>query len=104
MKKKSKNRDKEYTVIGFYRDNNQPWMEHVRGATSPRDAAIMALDEVFLRVLGREALSGGIISSGDPCVSDPCVVEVIKGKVKGILGNEKLVDLTDGLLNELGEI
>ena len=87
----AKRKQKWYTVVGVYMDNNQPWMEHVKrgngGATSPKDAALIAL-------------TSGIISEYPS--GQPAVVEVIEGKVKGILGNEKLLIAWDGgVLKEL---
>lgn len=34
---------KDYTVVGFYSDNDQPWVEWVRAATSPQDAVQRAM-------------------------------------------------------------
>jgi hypothetical protein len=62
---------KYYTVVGYYTDNNQPLVEHVHSA-SPRQAAIKAL-------AGKEALA----------------VEVFKGKHKGCLANEEVLDIKD---------
>ena len=87
----AKRKQKWYTVVGVYMDNNQPWMVYVKkgqdGAVSPREAVVSALTQ-------------GIISEYPS--GQPAVVEVIEGKVKGILGNEKLLALWDGgVLKEL---
>jgi hypothetical protein len=72
----------KFTVIGFYRDNNQPWMEHII-APDPQCAAGKALVK---------------LSSGDPVV-----VEAIAGHHKGTLCNETLMALQKGVLGEVGE-
>jgi hypothetical protein len=76
---------KPYTVIGYYRDNNQPWMEHVNApdATSGAGLALISLSEN----------SGG----------EPVVVEVIEGKHMGVLHNESLLMMQDGVMSEIGE-
>jgi hypothetical protein len=74
-----------YTVIGFYRDNNQPWMEHVT-APDPKAAA------------GKALVKLSAASSGDPVA-----VEVIAGHHNGKLCNETLMALQDGVLGEVGE-
>lgn len=58
-----------YTVVGFYRDNNQVWAEHAR-AYCPRDAAYNALKIIC-----------GKCGSGEPAV-----VDVFPGQLQSALG------------------
>lgn len=59
-----------YSVIGYYADVNQPFIQHIEGADSPESAAAMAI-----------ARAEG----------DPVVVEVIEGLHYGTLdGDETL--------------
>jgi hypothetical protein len=76
---------RDYTVIGYYRDNNQPWMAH-ESAPDPQAAAGKALARLTAQ------------SSGDPAV-----VEVIVGRHKGVLCNESLVMFQEGVMTEIGE-
>ena len=71
-----------HTVIGIFGDNQQPWMEHVKAET-PQDAARAGIKKIDKR--NDEAVG----------IADIFVVDVIKGKVKGCLCNEKVVDIDD---------
>jgi hypothetical protein len=71
-----------YTVIGFYADNQQPWMAFV-GATSPKAAAKLGIKTVY-----DNGESGAELE-------DMFVVEVVEGQRPGILGNQKVVSLKD---------
>jgi hypothetical protein len=71
-----------YTVIGFYKDNNQPWMDHTK-ADSPQAAARASIQKMF------KSNDGGVP------LEDIIVVEVIEGHVKGCLCNEKIVNADD---------
>ena len=61
---------KVYTVIGFYRDNDQPFIEWVKART-PQEACKKAKD------IRKDSSTG--------------VVDVIEGKHKGCLCNETIV-------------
>ena len=78
---------KWFTVVGFYRDNNQVWVEHAR-AFSPEAAAYTAVKAVYVKTDG---------------ASDPAVVDVFKGKQRGMLGTENIMVLAQGepLLEEV---
>ena len=56
--------NKFYTVVGYYTDNNQPWVRHVK-ASSPLEAAIKAVNG-----------------------SSKIVVEVFEGRQYGILQSD----------------
>lgn len=73
---------KHYTVIGFYSDNNQPWMSFVK-AGSPKVAAKKGIKAVY-----DNGESGAELE-------DMFVVEVVEGKRHGLLGNQKVVSLND---------
>ena len=62
---------KQYTVIGYYADNAQPYMGWVTAA-SPAAAA-------------RKAIASS--DAGEELM----VVEVVTGKIKGVLGNDKVM-------------
>jgi hypothetical protein len=89
----AKRKQKYYTVIGVYTENNQPWIQWIKkgersgGAISPKDAALMAL-------------TSGVIAEYPS--GNPAVIEVLEGKFKGVLGNEKLLALWDN--SELKEV
>jgi hypothetical protein len=73
-------KNKPYTVIGLYCDNQQPWMAHVM-AKDPRRAAIAAMKKLE--------------NGPDKCDIDNLVaIEVIEGKVRGVLGNDEPLSLT----------
>lgn len=59
-----------FTVIGFYQDNNQPFMDWVE-ATSPQEAATTA----------QKRRKGSAVG----------IVEVVCGKVTGCLLNEEVI-------------
>lgn len=72
-------KNKPYTVIGLYCDNQQPWMAHVMAKT-PRTAAIAAIKKLE--------------NGPDKCDADNLVViEVVEGKVRGVLGNDAPLSL-----------
>ena len=71
-----------YTVVGFYRDNNQVWAEHAR-AYCPRDAAYSALKAIT------EKCGSG----------EPAIVDVFPGQLKSMLGNENICVLGQGELS-----
>ena len=70
-----------YTVIGIYADTQEPWMEHVKNAPNPKEAAIQAINKLSDR------------SGADP--DDMFVVEVIEGCHTGTLSNDKVMSLND---------
>ena len=70
---------KDWTVVGYYRDNNQPWMEFVKAETAQR-AALAAV-----------SMAPDSVSS-----TDRAVVEVVEGNHKGCLLNEEVL-FEDGL-------
>jgi hypothetical protein len=61
----------KYTVVGFYHDNSQPFVDWVEGVFEPIDAANLAI--------GRRR------------EHDPAVVEVLEGHHKGLLKNEEVL-------------
>jgi predicted metallopeptidase len=69
----------DYTVIGIFGDNQQPWMEHVKALT-PKAAALAGIKKIDKR------------NDGGVEVEDLFVIEVIRGHVKGCLCNEKVVN------------
>jgi hypothetical protein len=71
-----------YTVIGFYADNNQPWMAFVK-SSSPKAAAKLGIKMVY-----DNGESGANLE-------DMFVVEVVEGQRHGELGNQKVVSLKD---------
>jgi hypothetical protein len=72
----------DYTVIGIYADTQEPWMEHVKNASDPKEAAIQAINKLSDR------------SGADP--DDMYVLEVIEGIHSGTLNNDNALNL-DGL-------
>jgi hypothetical protein len=70
----------DYTVIGFYDADEQPWMTHVK-AGKPTEAA-----EKGARKISKSSSVG---------LNQVYIVEVIKGKVKGCLGNNEIYSLWD---------
>ena len=72
-----------YTVVGYYLDNNQPWIDHVKKAKSPKDAALKAIQQML------EASEHSVEED------DLFVVEVIKGTHQGCLGNETSLNKPD---------
>ena len=71
----------DYTVIGIYADSQEPWMEHVKNAPDPKEAAIQAINKLSDR------------SGADP--DDMFVVEAIEGCHTGTLNNDKVLSLND---------
>ena len=76
-------KEKSYTVIGIYADNQQPWMTHVEKAASPKDAAKKGIAITY--------------NNGENGVEleDIFVVEVLEGYAYGILGKDVIVSLKD---------
>lgn len=74
---------KNYTVIGSYGDNSQPWMAHVANSTSPRAAAKRGIRDIYAK--GENGVE----------LEDIFVVEVIEGYVMGTLGNDAVLDIKD---------
>ena len=66
---------KDYTVVGFWADNQQPWAQWVK-ALNPREAASLAVWEISK-------------SEYDP--DDAFVVEVLVGHHKCVLGDDEVV-------------
>ena len=81
-KKRVEAKQKNYTVVGIYGDNQQPWMEHVKAET-PKAAALGGIKKIDKR------------NDGAVEIEDIFVVDVIEGTVKGCLCNEKVVDRDD---------
>jgi len=75
---KRKNRS-WFTVVGFYRDNNQVWVEH-SWAFDPQDASYSAVKALYEKAES----------------SDPAVVDVFKGKQKGLLQTENIMVFAQG--------
>ena len=73
---------KDYTVIGFYADNQQPWMAFVVAGT-PKAAVKKGIKTVY-----DNGESGAELE-------DMFVVEVVEGQCHGVLGNQKAVSLKD---------
>jgi len=72
-------KNKTYTIVGLYADTQQPWMEYAK-AKDPNRAAIAAM-----RKLER---------GPDKCdIDNLVVIEVIEGKVRGVLGNDEPLSL-----------
>jgi hypothetical protein len=67
-----------YTVLGLYADNQQPWTTHV-SAKDPTAAAIKGIKEME--------------KSYDADINDLFVVEVVAGKVEGLLGNDSCMNI-----------
>ena len=65
----------KYTIVGYYRDNNQPFVGHIKAAT-PQQAAKQALEKAADQNL------------------DLYVVEAFKGYRQGQLANETTVQLS----------
>jgi hypothetical protein len=76
-------KDKSYTVIGIYGDNQQPWMAHIEEASSPKDAAKKGIAITY--------------NKGENGVEqeDIFVLEVLEGYANGVLGNDVVVSLKD---------
>jgi hypothetical protein len=73
---------KKYTVIGFYADNQQPWMSFVE-ASSPKAAAKKGIKTVY-----DNGESGAELQ-------DMFVIEVLAGQQYGLLGNQKVSSLRE---------
>jgi hypothetical protein len=73
---------KDYTVIGFYGDNKQPWMSFVV-ASSSKAAAKKGIKTTY-----DNGESGAELE-------DMFVVEVVAGQMYGLLGNQKVISLKD---------
>ena len=72
----------DYTVIGFYADNQQPWIAFVVAGT-PKAAAKKGIKTVW-----DNGESGAVLE-------DMFVVEVVDGQRHGVLGNQKVCSLKD---------
>jgi hypothetical protein len=73
---------KDYSVVGIYADNQQPWITWVRASTL-KEAALKGIKKTYNK--GQNGVE----------LKDIFVVDVIKGKVKGCLSNDKVVSLKD---------
>lgn len=72
-----------YTVIGLYKDNEQPWMVHVQ-AGNPRGAAAAGVESMLAtNEWDRDQ------------AENMSVVEVVAGERPGLLGNQKILDGDD---------
>jgi hypothetical protein len=69
-----------YTVIGFYRDNEQPWMGYAVGVT--------ALEAAIKAIQNQSKLDGQ--DEDDDRIT---VVEVVAGKRQGRLGNDMCLNI-----------
>jgi hypothetical protein len=74
-------KEKSYTVIGIYGDNQQPWMAHVEDASSPKDAAKKGIVITYNK--GENGVE----------LEDIFVVEVVEGYVNGVLCNDAVLSL-----------
>ena len=70
----------DYSVVGIYADNQQPWINWVR-ATTPKEAALKGIKKTC--------------KNGDVEETNILVVDVLKGKVKGYLCNDTVVSKRD---------
>jgi hypothetical protein len=68
----------KYTVVGYYADNLQPWVQHV-SSTDPHQAAATAVKKL-------ETETG-------PHAQSPYVVEVFEGRLYGCLGNDSCIQM-----------
>ncbi len=75
----------KYTIVGFYRDNDQPWVEHAE-AGNANDAVKAA---VFAKADGDESYGA----------DDITIVEAFDGHLQGTLCNEKTYDSAEILAN-----
>lgn len=71
---------KPYTVVGFYADNQQPWVTFVE-AGHPKAAAKKGVTQLY------DNGSYGVE------LEDIFVVEVFEGHLQGKLGNQKVCSL-----------
>ena len=71
---------KKCTVIGFYADNQQPWITFVE-ASSPKIAARKGIRQLY---------DNGSCGAE---LEDIFVVEVLAGHNQGLLGNQKVSSL-----------
>lgn len=71
-----------YTVIGFYRDNDQPFIQHVM-AKDPKAAAVVAVCSA--------SLEDDEVKDWNPLN----VVEVLEGHHQGVLANEQIIEETE---------
>jgi len=71
---------KKYTVVGFYADNQQPWISFVE-AVSPKVAARKGIRQLYDN------------GSCGAALEDIFVVEVLAGHNQGLLGNQKVSSL-----------
>jgi hypothetical protein len=71
---------KKYTVVGFYADNQQPWITFVEAA-SPKIAARKGIRQLYDN------------GSCGAALEDIFVVEVLAGHNQGLLGNQKVSSL-----------
>jgi hypothetical protein len=88
----------EYTVVGYFTDNNQPWMEPAQ-AKDPMHAAVLAVRALLKRNEWSEENADNLM-----------VVEVIDHTCKGVLENEEtlsgttiLAILMEGYVNSMKE-
>lgn len=75
--------EKGYTVIGIYADNYQSWMAHVEKASSPKDAAEKGINITYNK--GENGVE----------LENIFVIEVVKGQINGVLGNDAVINLKD---------
>lgn len=73
---------KNYTAFGIYSDSQQPWTHSVE-ATSPRAAAMKAIEELY-----NDGKGGGELE-------DIFVVDVVEGTHQSLLNNSVVVSLKD---------
>lgn len=82
-------KNKGFTIIGYWGDNAQPYMEYVKGAKTVREAL-----ETLKNNIDTENNLNGWTSTAD----NLWIVEVVEGKVDGIGGldsTSRLVDLLE---------
>jgi hypothetical protein len=73
---------KDFSVVGIYADNNQPWVEWVRAST-PQEAALKGIKKTYKK--GENGVEE----------ADIFVVEVFKGHIRGQLPNDTTISVKD---------
>jgi hypothetical protein len=72
---------KLHTVVGFYADNHQPWVQFIEGASSAKAAAKKGINQLY---------DNGECGAD---LNDIFVVEVFAGHLQGLLCNQKVCSL-----------
>jgi hypothetical protein len=95
----SKSKKVDLTVVGYYTDNDQPFVAHIEGPIpdgSPMDV-VLAQQEVYKltrkELQERHDADRGL--SDDPHCPPFVVVEAFKGKITGELMNDSVIGAGD---------